>query len=102
MNRSHFSALASLAYKDLHSLQIHAAAMFEWITSEPFIVCSANRNLVAHYTLYNAIQCNANRNLVAAQEAPDPPLLPLVAFKFTKLFSDTVYFCTTQCVPQCS
>ena len=59
MNGAHFSAvpaLASLAYKDLHSLQIHAAAMFEWITSEPFIVCSANRNLVAHYQLYNAIQ----------------------------------------------
>ena len=46
-------------YACLHSFQIHAASNFDWVTSEAFIVCSANRNFVA------------------PQETQDPPLLPL-------------------------
>ena len=47
-----------------HSFQIHAASNFDWVTSEAFIVCSANRNFVA------------------PQETQDPPLLPLQSYYF--------------------
>ena len=51
-------------YACLHSFQIHAASNFDWVTSEAFIVCSANRNFVA------------------PQETQDPPLLPLQSYYF--------------------
>ena len=41
-----------------------------------------HRNLVAAQDLHSTAQ---DRNLVAAQEAPDPPVLPPAAFLFTKL-----------------
>ena len=40
-----------------------------------------HRNLVAAQDLHSTAQ---DRNLVAAQEAPDPPVLPPAAFLFTK------------------
>ena len=78
----HLMNAAHCTWKDLHSLQIHAANI-EWITSEPFIVCwvppqfSCSSGPAQHSTAQD-------RNLVAAQEAPDPPVLPPAAFLFTK------------------